>query len=120
VTVPVLTMHGIGDATVFVEHQAAYRATLERAGTADRLVQVFVDEEDHQKLSPVLYPAALAALAAWAEGGERPTPEAIRLRCLSLQWVYPGECRILPDYVPQPWEARVNPRVPPEEAMARR
>ncbi|WP_372618512.1 hypothetical protein [Falsiroseomonas sp.] len=119
VTVPVLSLHGIGDATVFVEHQAAYRATLERAGTADRLVQVFVDEEDHQKLSPVLYPAALAALAAWAEGGERPTPGSVQTRCLTLQWVYPGACRILADYVPQPWEERVNPRRPPAAIAGR-
>jgi hypothetical protein len=123
ITVPVLTLHGIGDTTVFVEHEAAYRTTVERAGTADRLVQVFVDEDNHGKLSPVLYPAALAALTAWAEGGERPTPAGIQTRCLALQWVYPGDCRIVADYVPQPWEARVNPRQPPEAppgAIARR
>jgi hypothetical protein len=119
-TVPVLTMHGIGDTTVFVEHEAAYRETVQRAGMAHRLAQVFVDESDHTKLSPVLYPAALAALVTWVERGERPSPAAVQTRCLSLQWVYPGDCRIVPDYVPQPWEARVNPRQPAEATMARR
>jgi hypothetical protein len=119
VDVPVLTLHGIGDATVFVENEAAYRATRERAGTADRLVQVFVDEAEHQKLSPVLYPAALAALRHWVETGARPTPETVRAECEALRADYPGECRILADYVPQPWEARVNPRRPRETASAR-
>jgi len=119
VTVPVLTLHGIGDPTVFVEHQAAYRATLERAGNGDRLAQVFIAEPEHQKMSPVLYPAALAALRAWAEGGERPTAEAFRERCERLRTTYPGECRVAADYVPQPWVARVNPREG-VEAVARR
>lgn len=119
ITVPVLTLHGIGDTTVFVEHEAAYRETVARAGQSDRLVQIFVEEDDHTKLSPVLYPAALQALTAWAERGARPTPESVQTGCLGLQWVYPGDCRIRPDYVPQPWESRVNPRLPPQQAMAR-
>lgn len=119
VAIPVLSLHGIGDATVFVENQAAYRATLEGAGTADRLVQLFVDEGEHQKLSPVLYPAALAALRRWVESGERPTEIMVRARCEAMRDSYPGDCRILPDYVPQPWEARVNPRRPPETVAGR-
>lgn len=118
VAIPVLTLHGIGDSTVFVENQAAYRATLERAGTADRLVQVFVDEGEHHKLSAVLYPAALAELRRWVETGERPGLEGIRERCEAMRATYPGECRILVDYVPQPWEARVNPRRAPASAAA--
>ena len=119
VAIPVLTLHGIGDSTVFVENQAAYLATLARAGTAERLVQLFVDEGEHQKLSPVLYPAALAALRRWVETGERPTTAMIRARCEALRDTYPGDCRILTDYVPQPWEARVNPRRPPETIAGR-
>jgi alpha-beta hydrolase superfamily lysophospholipase len=119
VAIPVLTLHGIGDPTVFVENQAAYRATMEAAGSAGRLVQLFVDETEHQKLSPVLYPVALGLLRDWAEGGPRPTPAAFRDRCEMLRAAYPGECRVLPDYVPQPWEARVNPRQPPAAQAAR-
>jgi alpha-beta hydrolase superfamily lysophospholipase len=119
IAVPVLSLHGIGDSTVFVEHEAAYRATLETAGTAELLAQIFVDENDHQKLSPVLYPTALRVLAEWAEGGARPTPEAFRVRCEALRASYPGECRIAVEYVPQPWEARVNPREPQETVAGR-
>ncbi len=119
VAIPVLTLHGIGDATVFVEHEAAYRATLESAGNAHLLAQVFVDEGDHQKLSPVLYPTALRLLADWAEGGARPTPEVFRARCETLQARYAGDCRVLVDYVPQPWEQRVNPRRPQETVAGR-
>jgi pimeloyl-ACP methyl ester carboxylesterase len=119
VAIPVLTVHGIGDQVVFVEHQAAYRATLERAGTAANLAQVFVDEAEHAKLSPVLYPVALHLLAQWAEGGPRVTPEAFRARCDLVLAAWPGECRVLPDYVPQPWEERVNPRRPPETLAGR-
>ena len=110
IAVPVLTLHGTGDATVFVENGAAYRETVERAGNAARLAQVFVDESEHTKLSAVLYPAALAALREWVESGRRPTPEDVRTRCEAMRDTYGGDCRVLPDYVPQPWEARVNPR----------
>ncbi len=119
VAIPVLSLHGIGDATVFVEHEAAYRATLERAGNAARLVQVFVDENDHQKMSPVLYPTALRVLADWAEGGARPTPEGFRAVCETLNAHYAGECRIAADYVPQSWDSRINPRDPAETVAGR-
>jgi len=120
VAVPVLTLHGIGDSTVFVEHQAVYRATLESAGASPWLVQVFVDEQEHAKLSSPLYPAALGALADWAETSRRPSVEDVLGRCEAARGTYPGECRILPAYVPQAWEARVNPRHPPPETQASR
>jgi alpha-beta hydrolase superfamily lysophospholipase len=117
-SIPVLTLHGIGDAVVFVEHEAAYRATLGRAGTANLLLQVFVDESEHGKLPPPLYPAALGALADWAETRRRPSAAEVLGRCEALRVRFPGECRVLPDFVPQPWEARVNPRHPPAAVSA--
>lgn len=110
VSVPVLTLHGIADSTVFVEHAAAYRATLEAAGTAHLLAQVFVDDGEHNKLSAALYPAALAALADWAETRRRPTPGEVRGRCEALRARHAGECRVLSGYTPPRWETRVNPR----------
>jgi hypothetical protein len=110
VAVPVMTLHGIGDTTVFVEHQAAYRATLDAAGTAHWLVQVFVDDSDHSKLPPALYPAALGALADWAETRRRPAVAQVADRCEVLRARYAPECRVLPGYVPLRWSARVNPR----------
>jgi hypothetical protein len=105
-----MTLHGIGDATVFVENAAAYRETLERAGSADRLLQVFVDDAEHSKMSAALYPAALAVLRDWVESGRRPAVENVRTRCETMREPYGGDCRVLPDYVPQGWYDRVNPR----------
>jgi alpha-beta hydrolase superfamily lysophospholipase len=110
VAVPVMTLHGIGDATVFVENAAAYRETLERAGATDRLLQVFVDDSEHSKMSAALYPAALAVLRDWAESGRRPNVDEVRARCEAMREPYGGDCRVLPDYVPQGWYERVNPR----------
>jgi hypothetical protein len=108
--IPVLTMHGIGDATAFVEHSAAYAATVAQADNAARLVQVFVGEDAHSKMSSPLYPAALAALVDWAGGGPRPDAAAVQARCEALRARFPGECRIDPAFRPAAWEARVNPR----------
>lgn len=110
VAVPVLTLHGIRDATAFVEHEAAYRATLAQAGTADRLVQVFVDEQEHSKMSPPYYPAALQVLAAWVENAKRPTPDELRLACEQKSRRFSGVCAVKPEYQPQAWAQRVNPR----------
>ncbi|MGK7870328.1 hypothetical protein [Falsiroseomonas sp. E2-1-a20] len=110
VAIPVLTLHGIGDMTVFVEHQSAYRETLERAGNGHLLLQVFTDEIEHSKLSGPIYAAAAAALRSWAETRRRPGAAELQGRCEASAITTLGPCRILPDYRPQPWEARVNPR----------
>lgn len=110
IAIPVLTLHGIADSTVFVEHQAAYRTTLEGAGTAHLLLQVFVDDGEHNKLSAAIYPAALAALADWTETRRRPTPGEVRGRCEALRARHAGECRILSGYTAPAWGTRVNPR----------
>lgn len=108
--IPVLSMHGIGDTVAFVEHQSAYAATVAAAGNAARLVQVFVNETAHSKMSSPLYPAALAALADWAGGGARPDAAAVQARCEALRARFTGECRIDTAFRPGPWDGRVNPR----------
>ncbi len=120
VAVPVLTLHGIGDATVFVENAAAYRETLERAGNGGRLLQVFVDDAEHSKMSAALYPAALNALRNWVETRRRPSVEEVRGRCEAMREAYGGECRVLAEYVPEPWYSRVNPRGTGEALAAQR
>jgi len=110
IAIPVLTLHGVDDTTVFVEHQSAYRDTLARAGTDHLLVQVFTAEMEHAKLSGPIYAAAAAALRDWAELHRRPTPTDLRGRCDTLASPATGTCRILPDYQPQPWTSRVNAR----------
>lgn len=110
IAIPVLTLHGVEDMTVFVEHQSAYRETLAAAGTESLLLQVFTAEQEHSKLSGPIYAAAAAALRDWAETRRRPHPAELQGRCAMLASRATGLCRILPDYSPQPWLARVNPR----------
>ena len=46
-TVPVISAHGIGDATVFVEGSDTLRQRMAAAGNGQRLVQNFVDSAEH-------------------------------------------------------------------------
>ena len=108
--VPALTVHAIGDPTAFVELESAFRDTVARAGKLDRLVQTFTNNTEHSYLSDVQYVAAIQALVAWAERGEKPTPQAVAARCKSLEATWGAECGFQPDYVPPPLAQRVPPR----------
>lgn len=108
--IPVVSMHAIRDAVVFVESQSAFRETVERAGNAARLVQAFVDESDHSKVSPPHYPALLALLRGWVETGVRPDPATLPALCEEARRAHPGQCRFVPGFVPAALDARVNPR----------
>ncbi len=108
--VPVLTVHGIDDPTAFVELQSAFRQTMERAGTASRLVQVYSDHRDHSYLSDPTYPTLFAALERWAQQGDKPTPAGLAQQCKTYEARFGPGCRLLPDYQPAPLEARVAPR----------
>ena len=79
-TIPTVTLHAIDDPTAFVEHESAYRATREGAGTADLLVQAFSRESEHSSLSNCGYAAVMDALATgWRPA--RPTPAGIAATC---------------------------------------
>lgn len=110
VAVPVLTLHGILDETAFVENEAAYREVFAAAGTERFLAQVFVNEGDHSKMSPPLYPAALGALLSWIASGNRPEAAEIARLCDQARARHPGQCRIDAAFRPAPWAERVNPR----------
>jgi hypothetical protein len=112
VTVPIVTLHAIDDPTAFVEHEAHYRAVIERAGTADLLEQNFVAEAVHSKLNTPEYPTVLAALMRWIEHGEKPTPTAVAAACLAYQKRYGETCAFRPDFHPKPYWTRVYKRDP--------
>lgn len=112
IAIPVVALHAIADPYTFVENETVYRATLERAGSADRLVQVFTDEAEHHALSNSEYLAALDALLDWVDHGHKPTPAAIQAACKPFIARFDEPCRVQPDYRPGPWEARVYPRRP--------
>lgn len=110
IPVPVLTVHGIHDATAFIEMDHAFRRTMERAGTADHLVQTFTEDSSHSYLSDPVYVTLFATLSEWARGGPRPTPAGIAQRCPSFEAAFGAGCRFLPAFQPQPLSARVTPR----------
>lgn len=108
--VPVLTTHGIGDSTVFVEAQHFFREAMRRAGTEANLVQTFVDSREHSYLGDPTYPTLLAALLDWVDRGDKPTPERIAARCKGMEATFGPGCKFLPEYQPQPLASRVPPR----------
>jgi hypothetical protein len=60
--VPVLTTHGVGDSTVFVEGQDTLRQRMQAAGNGHRLVQTFVDSREHSYLGDAIYPPLFESL----------------------------------------------------------
>jgi hypothetical protein len=103
-------VHGIHDATAFVEMQSAFRQTMDKAGNTDRLVQVYSDHSDHSYLSDPTYVALFDALLQWVDQGSKPTPQRVADACKSHEAVYGAGCRIMPGYTPPPFDSRVAPR----------
>jgi hypothetical protein len=110
VSIPVLTVHAIDDPTAFVEHEAAYRASLEGAHRERNLVQNFTGESEHSELSSSEYAAAVDALASWVRTGRKPTPAAVAASCPAFDAAYGTGCFFEPGYVPRPYASRVYPR----------
>lgn len=110
--VPVLTMHAAHDPIAFVELESFFRTRMQQSGSAERLVQVTTDDHEHSYLSDAQYVSAMAALMAWVERGDTPTPRGIAASCAKVDARFePARgCRFLPDYVPAPLAERVPPR----------
>ncbi|WP_251061797.1 MULTISPECIES: hypothetical protein [unclassified Streptomyces] len=110
VPIPVLTLHAIDDPTAFVEHEAAYRATLQGAGRDGALVQTFTREREHSELSDAEYATSMAALEAWVRTGERPTARSVAASCAAFDRAYGTGCFYDPAFRPSPYASRVEPR----------
>ena len=108
--VPVLTTHGIGDSTVFVEGSDTLRSRMQAAGNGARLVQTFVDSREHSYLGDAIYPPLFEALLRWVEQGDKPTPAGIAQRCRTMPGANVAECKFVPDYVAQPLATRIPVR----------
>ncbi len=108
--VPVLTAHGIGDSTVFVEGGDTLRQRMAAAGTGERLVQTFVDSSEHSYWGDAMYPPLFEALLTWVDKGQKPSPASVADRCRQLRATQPAECRFVPGYTPQPLASRILPR----------
>ncbi|WAZ25430.1 hypothetical protein STRCI_006928 [Streptomyces cinnabarinus] len=103
VRVPVLTLHAIDDPTAFIEHESAYRATLEGAGRERNLVQTFTRESEHSELSGAEYANSIAALDRWVRTDVRPTARSVAAKCAE-------GCFYDPDFRPGSYASRVEPR----------
>jgi pimeloyl-ACP methyl ester carboxylesterase len=108
--VPVISAHGIGDATVFVEGQDVLRQRMVAAGLGDRLVQAYVDSNEHSYWGDAHYPPLFEALLQWVENGRKPSAAGIAVRCRELRSTSPAECRFVPGYAPAPLATRILPR----------
>ncbi len=109
-SMPVLSAHGIGDATVFVESMDTLRRRMDSAGNGARLVQAFVNSTEHSYWSDASYPPLFEALISWVERGEKPTPTSISARCRQLSPNTLSECRFNPDFVPRALASRIPAR----------
>jgi pimeloyl-ACP methyl ester carboxylesterase len=110
IAVPVLSVRAIDDPVAFVELDTVFAQTMARGGNAARLVQTYTDDHEHSYLSDVQYVAALHALLAWVEHGDKPSPAALAERCKALETDWGAACRYRPDYRPAPLDSRVTPR----------
>ena len=110
IDVPVLNMHAIDDPVAFVELESTFRDTVQKAGSAEHLVQTFTDDHEHSYLSDPQYAASMQALLAWVERGEKPTPQSVAARCAPLEAAFGPGCRFVPDYRSAPLSQRVAPR----------
>ncbi len=112
IPVPVISMHAVNDPTAFVELESTFRETMQRGGSADRVVQLFTDDSEHSYLSDAQYVTAMRALLTWAAGGAKPTPTSIAASCKDVEPAFdPAKgCRFLPAYAPRALSARVPAR----------
>jgi len=106
-TVPVVSAHGIGDATVFVEGSDTLRRRMAATGNSHWLVQNFVDSAEHSYWGDAYYPPLFNALLNWVEKGQKPTPAGIAASCVQQPGAAAKDCLFLPDYVNKPLSSRV-------------
>ena len=113
IAVPVLTVKGVDDPTAFVELDAYFKGTMERAGSGARLVQTFTQHNTHSYLSDPTYPTLMTALLRWVDEGVKPTPDSIAQQCPAYEAQFGKGCAFLPAYVPKPLNSRVVDRERP-------
>jgi dienelactone hydrolase len=73
---PVLTMHTETDTLVPVNHEAAYKATVDAAGRGNLLYQAFTTGDGHCAFTPQQTLTSIGVLDQWVQTGVRPTAAA--------------------------------------------
>lgn len=107
---PVLAAHGINDSTVFVEGMDTLRQRMQAAGNGARLVQSFVDSNQHSYWGDAMYPPLFEALLDWVNKDVKPNPQSIAARCRAMRPATPADCRFIADYAVKPLATRIPPR----------
>jgi pimeloyl-ACP methyl ester carboxylesterase len=107
---PVLTVHGIRDTSCFVEVHDTLRRRMRDAGCEHRLVQTFVDSDEHSYLGDTVYPPLVQALVEWIDTGIAPTPQGIAQRATAMSASESMADAFVPAYHPQALGARIQSR----------
>lgn len=110
VSIPILSLHALDDPTAFVEHESAYRATLQGAGTSRHLIQAFTTEGEHSALSDSEYATVIDALRTWIRDGDRPTRRSLARACPAFDATYGKGCYFDTTTEPGSYFSRVYPR----------
>lgn len=107
---PVLAAHGINDSTVFVEGSDTLHRRMEANGNGARLVQTFVDSDQHSYWGDAMYPPLFEALLNWVENGVKPDPASIAARCQAMRAATPADCQFNVGYAAKPLASRIPSR----------
>jgi pimeloyl-ACP methyl ester carboxylesterase len=110
IPVPVLTLHGLLDATAFVEMESEFRDAMVRGGSDSRLVQVVTKDSEHSYLSDALYVSAADALERWVARGDAPSAVALQSACKAHEARWGSGCRVEPTFAVPPLTSRVAAR----------
>jgi pimeloyl-ACP methyl ester carboxylesterase len=108
--IPMVAIHSINDPQVVVEVESAYRDMVRSAGSADRLVQAYTDENQHTGQSAPEIAAALEMLLQWIEMDYKPDAPAIAEACEQLRSGFDGPCRYHPDFQPKAYRTKYYTR----------
>lgn len=110
VSIPTVSMHAADDRERFVEQQSEYRDAFVRAGSADRLVQIYTTGGGHCLFTAPENLAHLRGLLRWLETGAKPAPAEFAGLCDQARSQFPGDCRFDAAYQPKALATVVYPR----------
>jgi pimeloyl-ACP methyl ester carboxylesterase len=108
--VPVVTLHAIDDPRAFVENQAAYRATVEKAGMGSSLFQAFTNLGGHCTFTTAEQLATLQVLLDWIDTKTPPTQATLASACERYRTEFGTSCRFNATYQPQALDTRLYAR----------
>ena len=112
VSIPVVTLHAIDDSRAFVENEAAYRQTFQRAGTLGLLYQAYTNQGGHCLFTAAESLAMLEVLLKWIDTRTPPTSQDVLSACDRYRTELGGACRFNATYQPAPLETRMYARQP--------